>query len=117
VLTSEFWHSKSRAKSLDDTGVIAQTKTIKRRSDDQMLLIVNSLLSDIGQNLPFLIVFLVVGMIPYKVHVCKRAGKRKGWNIELDAYLWQFACNEQGWSLHMTGVRLMNRKMRDKLNK
>ncbi len=82
-----------------------------------MLLIVHSLLSDIGQNLPFFIVFLVVGMIPYKVHVRKRSSKRKGCNIELEAYLWQFARTEQGWSLHATGVRLMNKKMRDKLDK
>ena len=82
-----------------------------------MLLIVHNLLSDIEHNLLFFIVFLVVGMIPYKVHVRKRPSKRKGCNIELEAYLWQFAGTEQGWSLHMSGVRLMNKKRRDKLDK
>jgi hypothetical protein len=82
-----------------------------------MLLIVHSLLSVIEHNLLFSIVSLIVGMIPYKVHVRKRSSKRKGCNIELEAYLWQFARTEQGWSLHITGVHLMNKKKRDKLDK
>ncbi len=82
-----------------------------------MLLIVDSLLSVIEHNLLFFIVSLVVGMIPYKVHVRKKSSKWKGCNIELEAYFWQFARTEQGWSLHMTGVRLLNKKMRDKLDK
>lgn len=71
----------------------------------------------IERNLLFFVVTLTVGIIPHKVQVHNKSSKGKGRNIELEAYLWQFTCTEQDWCLHITGMRLLNRRMRDKLDR
>ena len=77
-----------------------------------MLPVVQNLLSLIEHNLLLFVGALIIGIIPHKVRVCKKSNKRKGWAIELEAYLWHFKCTEQEWHLHITGVRLLRQRMR-----
>ncbi len=71
----------------------------------------------IEQNLLFFVGVLIAGSIPHKVHISKKSSKRKGYNLELEAYLWQFSHREHDWDLHITGVRLLNQKIRDTLDR
>ncbi len=73
-----------------------------------MLPVVQSLLSLIEHNLLFFVGAVIVGIIPRKVRICKKSSKRKGWAIELEAYLWHVKCTEQEWHLCIIGVRLLN---------
>lgn len=74
-------------------------------------------MSLIEHNQLLFVLALIVGIIPHKVHVRKKLSKRKGSCIELEAYLWRFTLTEQDWSLHITGVCLLNQRMRDKLDR
>ena len=77
-----------------------------------MLPVVQSLLSLIEHHLLFFVGAVIIGIIPYKVRVCKKSSKRKGWAVELEAYLWHFKWTEQEWHLHIIGVRLLSQRMR-----
>lgn len=71
----------------------------------------------IEYNVLFFVVALILGIIPYKVHIRKKSSKRKGCSIEIEAYFWQFSFKDQHWYLRITGVYLLNQRMRDKLDR